>query len=123
MTCSCFLFFFFACDVVGNSLACFCAECKPLLGACKDSERLERRGWGAGGMTILGASNGLSCRGGPCPAITFLHSASVCSVASFARRPPFVPSGVDGDDFAATTSDQQDALQPFCQDLEELHVW
>lgn len=30
--------------------------------------------------------------------------------------------GVDGDDFSATTPDQEDPVQPFRQDLEELHV-
>lgn len=53
-----FFFSFFACDIVGNSLASFCAEWKPLSGACKDRERLERRGWGAGRMTHLVASDG-----------------------------------------------------------------
>lgn len=88
--------------------------------ACNDREHLERSGWGAGGMTHLAASDGVSFVG---PAISFLPSASVCSVTTFVRCPPFVPSGVNGDDFAATTSDEQDALQPFCQNLEELHVW
>lgn len=32
-------------------------------------------------------------------------------------------SGVDGDDFTPSTSDQQDALQPLSQNLQELHVW
>uniref|UniRef100_A0AAQ5XBH2 Integrase catalytic domain-containing protein n=1 Tax=Amphiprion ocellaris TaxID=80972 RepID=A0AAQ5XBH2_AMPOC len=31
--------------------------------------------------------------------------------------------GVDGDDLTSSSSDQQDALQTFCQDLQELHVW
>lgn len=127
MTCFCRGFFLFFC-LWYCSLASFCAEWKPLRGACKDRERLERRGWDAGRMTHLAASDGLFFVGGRVleaqrPHHHFPPLASVCSVATFAHRPLFVPSGVDGDDFAATTSDQQDALQPFCQNLEELHIW
>lgn len=53
-----FFFSFFARDIVGNSLASFCAEWKPLSGAYKDREHLERWGWGAGRMTHLVASDG-----------------------------------------------------------------
>lgn len=36
---------------------------------------------------------------------------------------PSLLSGVDGDDLTPATSHQKDALQPFRQNLQELHVW
>lgn len=33
------------------------------------------------------------------------------------------PSGVDGDDLAAASADQQDPVEALCEDLQELHVW
>lgn len=32
-------------------------------------------------------------------------------------------SGVDGDDLAATSTDQEDPVEALGEDLEELHVW
>lgn len=33
------------------------------------------------------------------------------------------PSGVDGDDLAAASADQEDPVETLREDLQELHVW
>lgn len=33
------------------------------------------------------------------------------------------PSGVDGDDLAAASADQEDTVETLCEDLQELHIW
>lgn len=88
-------------------------------------------GWGAGRMTHLAAGDGLSLLWGsvslrlnapPPPSLSF-PPLRLARLTLLRAAPAPVPSGVDGDDLAAATSDQQDALQPFRQNLEELHIW
>lgn len=74
-------------------------------------------------MTQLAGNGGLSFEGFPCPLKPPSHVPALRFFLLVCHRLTLVPSGVDGDDFTATTSDQQDALQPFGQNLEELHVW
>ena len=84
----------------------------------------------SGVMTDAAANDGLSFEG---PVSPRAHRVLLPPKSPFAsllrdRLPLYrflcsVQSGVDGDDFTSSTSDQQDALQPFGQNLEELHVW
>lgn len=111
--------------VCGIDLACQ-MEILAVTDECRDE--CERNGGVSGGMPNAAANDSHSFRKlypselkGP----LCLLAVHVCVIGfspwHLLRLP--ILSGVDGDDLTSSTSDQQDTLQPFCKNFQELHIW